>query len=1666
MVIAALSHAMVATAQPVQVETSARFSFRGHASLEISRPAVAAFGWDVVARSDESEGPISTATGPVETAAIEFADDRAGGGDVVRAEIIVPAGLMLVGADDRVSLVGFTLRFGAAGDWSVQEPATGATILELSSVLLDARPASGEFRLVGEVVPGDELVGRGFSADTVLGRLMIDGRIERQEGGEFAVQADEGLAPVIKRTAGTIGPDVIVGDLHEVATFGTSGAITAFSVGTTSCNIGDAPLQWFSNTNKHPVIAQNMYRLKGGRFEQIGLSWLKHGFFALSENRCFSDCQPTNGTYLGVHCSDPYSAWLNGQQSNLGPRYQVNASTGLFFYPPANPAYSGILPRRIQVANADLDPAQNAGAIYFVEGHYVTPDDAAAGNKDNNASFRPVTVTPNGSSYSLTLTGSTRRQKAGIRAWRETDPLVSEVDVQVPNDGLFIIAAKATDLGGGVWNYEYAVQNLNSHRSARAFTVPIDPAAVVQSTGFHDVNYHSGEPFSGTNWSSSVSNGEVTWTTEDITVDSNANALRWGTVYNFRFVIDRQPHTSSVRIDLFREGTPASVSAAIVGPITSEADCNENGVPDSIDIQNGFSPDCDGDVVPDECESFPVTAILVAEGLDRPVYATAPPGPDDRLFIVEQSGRIRILDGANVLAAPFLDIAGMVSSSGERGLLSMAFDPAYAANGFFYVNYTDLSGDTVVARYQCSADPNAADPSSAQLVINIAQDLATHNGGQLQFGPDGYLYIGMGHGGGAFDAFNWAQDPGSLLGKILRLDARFPPYAIPESNPFAGSGLPLDEIWAMGVRNPWRFSFDRASGDLYVADVGQDARDEVNYQPAAAAGGANYGWRCMEGSTCTGLSGCTCDALSLTLPVFEYPHTGADCSITGGYVYRGCAIPNLQGAYLYADYCSGRIGSLRVEDGVATDLQDLTDAIVSQAGDITTIASFGENADGELFIVSRDGKIYRIVPDPLGGAVCGNGVIEPGEVCDDSNALPGDGCDENCLAETGPSNDRCLVPAAITEGVFMFDNAGAGTDGPADSETCAGSADALGSDLWYCYTPARSGSVEVSLCDSGFNTIVAVYEGCACPSEPPIACNNNACGEFGNKSFVSFAGEACGSYLIRVGGFLGEQGPGVLEIVNMSPAIAFDCDGNGVEDADDILCGSQHDSNGNQIPDTCETDGDYIRGGRLYDAWWIEAALPEPTVGHPLWSYRPDPVSNQSTGSATWRCKECHGWDYKGVDGQYGSGPHRTGFPGALGTTLSAVDLVSLLKEPPSNGGGPGIPNGHDYASVLPDTRINDLVAFLLVGAIDDNPHIDPATGEFNGDPLGGEANYTSGPAPACMTCHGPQGTNINFGTKSDPEYVGTIAVENPWELLHKVRFGQPGAPMPSWLASGGTTLGAVDIGRYVQLNFPTDCTNNSHCDDLIPCTEDLCDPAGRCAHTPDDSQCSDDGVFCSGRELCDMLAGCSSAGNPCTDPGVCQESPPSCGCLPPVVSAAGCRYLAISPQPGDGSMAMAILVSAVCPLSSPKYVGTPFGPYNVALLVDDAAQAAYLTPAQWGGTVYVTGVEIAPELTYTAQADCGVPGQPVLTEISEATTPVWADFTGIPERDGVANVLDVSAVVDGVKGLPSALPLYALDVVGCVPNQRLDVIDIASTVDAVKGFTYRLGTSCPGPCW
>ena len=372
-----------------------------------------------------------------------------------------------------------------------------------------------------------------------------------------------------------------------------------------------------------------------------------------------------------------------------------------------------------------------------------------------------------------------------------------------------------------------------------------------------------------------------------------------------------------------------------------------------------------------------LSSVLVADGFKKPIFITSYPTDSNILYVVEQAGRIMVINNGQRLAQPFLDINKQVvdpSRPGdERGLLGFALHPNFTDNGKFYVNYMNNDGFTVLSEFSTQTREKA-DPSSERIMFDLKQPYRNHNGGHLEFGPDGYLYVSIGDGGKAGDPLKAGQDLNTLFGKIIRIDVDQKPYGIPKSNPFYGQKDKRGEIWAWGLRNVWRFSFDRDNGDIYYGDVGQNKWEEVNYEPNTSIGGVNYGWSIMEANHCYDPKE-NCTQVGLTAPILEYPNDANymivlggggqentdGCSVTGGYVYRGTKIKNLMGYYMFGDYCSGNIWTFKVVNSKITDFQNRTEEINLGNGEFTTyISSFGEDADGELYIVEYNGGIYKL----------------------------------------------------------------------------------------------------------------------------------------------------------------------------------------------------------------------------------------------------------------------------------------------------------------------------------------------------------------------------------------------------------------------------------------------------------------------------------------------------------------------------------------------------------------------------------------------------------------------------------------------------------------------------------------------------------------------------------
>jgi glucose/arabinose dehydrogenase len=564
-----------------------------------------------------------------------------------------------------------------------------------------------------------------------------------------------------------------------------------------------------------------------------------------------------------------------------------------------------------------------------------------------------------------------------------------------------------------------------------------------------------------------------------------------------------------------------------------------------------------------------LTTQRLVTGLARPVFVCAAPGDSDRIFIVEQrsgsTGRIRVFNRTTntLLSTPFLSVT--VSTGSEQGLLGMAFHPDYENNGYFFVNYTNSSGSTVIARYTVSSsNPNVANSSSAQTVMTISQPYTNHNGGWIGFSPvDEYLYIGTGDGGSGGDPGNRAQDiTNQLNGKMLRIDVDSLPFSIPPDNPFVGT-TGDEEIWGYGLRNPWRCAFDSLTGDLYMADVGQNSREEVNVEPVGSDGGNNYGWRCYEGNSTYNTSGCPSSS-TMVFPVHQYNYGGSPyrCSITGGNVYRGKQIPDLQGTYFFADYCSNQIWSCRWDgsDGI-TELEDRTSELAPNVGAIGSITSFGEDADGNIYICDLGGEVFVIQADAPSGACCvGTSCVTIPEA--NCNAGGGDyqGDFVACTSELcypAPANDDCNTATLISSGTSTYS-----TDYSTDS---ANSDCGIVRDVWMSYTADCNGTMLITIQGDFFDEVSALYEGCPTGTGDSLACDEG--------SYIIPCSNGT-QYLIRVGGAdADETGSGSISI-NCIPSITCDgdCNTDGEVNVDDILkMLAQFGTAGD-----CDTNGDGI----------------------------------------------------------------------------------------------------------------------------------------------------------------------------------------------------------------------------------------------------------------------------------------------------------------------------------------------------------------------------------------------------------------------------------------------------------------------------------------------------------
>ncbi len=1128
------------------------------------------------------------------------------------------------------------------------------------------------------------------------------------------------------------GADVIVGDLYDPQSYGAAGGIDAYAIGTISCNIGDVDLLWIPNTNQHPVIGQNLFRLRNGRFEQIGQAWLKHGFAALTQNLCATCQDPGTSTLLGVGCSDPYSGGLNGSQGGLGPKSEVNAFTGAFAYPYGmSPTGNNTIRGRLQALTADVDPAQNSGALYYVEGHYVTPDDAAAGNLMNNASWRRVTFN---ASRQMALSGSTVRQQPAILAWQQADAGVSISQIDVPGDGRLYVGLKTTNLGGGNFQYEIAVYNMNSHRSVQSVTVPLPGGGtVVSNLGFHDVPYHSGEPYDGTDWPGSSSSTQVSWATTPFGTNQNANAIRWGTLYNFRFQANVDPSLiTQLTLGLFRPGTPSSVTVNLTGPQppANDACANAAAVSTGTTPFSTLNATLDGPAEPGLCNfnaytqidkdvwyrwtaSCTGTATVGVCDADYDtklaVYGSACPSSASALACNDDAcgtgGTRSQLTFACTSGVQYLIRVGGVAGASGSGNLTISCAGAGLPNDNC-VNATPIGNgtfnfDTTGAGTDGPDEPGACNFFS---YTNVGSDI-------------------------------WYRYTASCTGTVTvdlcgsSYDCKVAVYG--STCPSVASAIACndDACGAGGTRSSLTFS--ATAGQQYLIRVGgYNAETGVGVMVVSCAA--------------TGPSGEDCISC---IPISNGTFNGSTAGSTGTDVSSCTTGDTIDEWYCYTATCTGTVTASLCGSAFDTSISVFSGCVSGQLACNDDSATCGTNSvQSRTTFAATAGVTYYVRVSGWQGQTGAYTLTM------------------SCSGVTPPANNNCASATPVTEGSYAFSNANATTDGPDEPTACAFFGyTQVGSDIWYRYTASCTGDATVDLCTATFDTKVAVYTG-ICPSTAAaIVCNDDACGTQGLRSSLSFQVVGGQEYLIRVGGYNGATGSGTMVI---------SCVGT--------------------IP-----PGDALRGGKLYDRWWVITNDPEPTGDHPLY-----PGAGQQAGSDTFRCKECHGWDYLGNLGEYATGVHATGIRGVYGTTLTDQQIFDLLKFNTP-------PNGHNYAAYgLSDQDLADLIAFMRQEDLNVRNYI-TAGGAYIGSVPQGQVYYETGNTVECSACHGIDGTAINFGTPQDPVWLGTLADTEPGRVFHKTRYGNAGGPMPQWRACC-SDQGAADIGAYLQQgNIPSDCATD-----------------------------------------------------------------------------------------------------------------------------------------------------------------------------------------------------------------------------------------------------------------
>ena len=878
------------------------------------------------------------------------------------------------------------------------------------------------------------------------------------------------LASAGTATAG--GPDVIVGDVSNAATFGSQsvGGMTRYSycLGTTSCNIGNQNLLWIASTNQHPVIGQNVYRLKNGRMEQIGLSWLKNGFTALTQNLC-STCNGQGGAVLGVGCSDPYSGTLNGEQSRLGPRSWVNPSSGYYLYNPSGwpAAASGeaTINRRLQILDADIDPALNVGAVYFGETQYITPDDGGAGNGWNNVSYRPMTFGTT-SARTAGVSGSTVRTKCALEAWAAADSTVSVFPLDVPGDGRLFVACRVSDNGNGTWHYEYAVENITSDRAGGSFIIPLPAGATVTNAESRNPFYHSGEPYDNRPFLPTITSGAVTFLPQELgTITGTApgageapwattgvkatvkNAVRWGTTYNFRFDCTAAPALGSGKLGFDKPGTGAFTSlndvafsiktpgGAASTPVVFNDDCASPGT--LHDGPNGWNS------LGATSSAFGACADGGSSAIDNDLWFkyTYPTGGCDGTITFTTCGSDFAAKIAVYSACP--TGAGSEIACAAGNLTSCGSGPAQASVSV--ATPTGTNRDLLVRI-------GSATGATGNLVINVVSPTCLG----ACCAPSGTCSVisstECSTAGGTFRGDGVTCPPTPAC----------PTPPPPANDACANAQWLADSVAVTGATNQATFVSTDVSGAGCSSSTSKDVW--FKYRPTAATSPTS-----VNVNTCS-------SSFDTVLNVF----TGACGTLTQ--VWCNDDNNGGSGSTLGNGACGGGNNS-----GLNYNMVTGTTYLIRVAGYNGAVGS------------------YRVV------AIGGGGAIPPAP----------------------PANDACAAATTVTDGSTAFTTAGATTDGTAP--TCSGIASGnIDNDAWFSYTAPITGRLTASTCSSSFNTRMAIYSGATCTGFDArlLGCNDDfACPVGGaTQSSISLDVTQGAVYLIRVGGTSGASGAGTLSV--------------------------------------------------------------------------------------------------------------------------------------------------------------------------------------------------------------------------------------------------------------------------------------------------------------------------------------------------------------------------------------------------------------------------------------------------------------------------------------------------------------------------------------------------------